>query len=119
MVATSWTFVGGENTLVGVFTVIGVEFDAAVESILRSVAFVWVQIPVGVTTVSHLAFAIASQVVTVAKGFGIAAIIGGLCASAFMISLMEDCFFLSVGFRKPPRRNWLSTVPSNRIRLGS
>jgi hypothetical protein len=48
--------------------------------------------PVYVTTASHLRFAIASQAVTVAEGFGIAAIIGGLRRSALWICPMAALF---------------------------
>jgi hypothetical protein len=64
--------------LVGVFTLIGAESSLAVESVRCSIAFVLVQIPVYITTVSHLPFAIASQTVTVSDRVGTAAIIGGL-----------------------------------------
>jgi hypothetical protein len=49
-----------------------------VESVLRSIAFASFQIPVYITTVSHLRLAADSQAVSVAEEFGIAAIIGGL-----------------------------------------
>jgi nitrate reductase gamma subunit len=78
--------------LVGVFTVIGVESYTAVESILRSVASVSVPFPVYITTVSHFRFAIASQAVTVAEAFNIAAMISGLCGSAVVICLIAVLF---------------------------
>jgi hypothetical protein len=56
----------------------GVQPSSPWLSVLRSIAFVSFQMPVYVTTFSHLGFAIALQVITVAEGFDIAAIIGGI-----------------------------------------
>jgi hypothetical protein len=78
--------------LVGVFTLIGVESNTAVESVRHWVAFVSVQMPVYIATVSHLAFAIGSQAVTVSHGFGISVIIGGLCGSVLVMCLMTALF---------------------------
>jgi hypothetical protein len=84
-VVPSWTFAGGESTLVGVFTLIGVESYTVVESSLHSVAFVSVRMRVYVTTVSQLPFAIA-------EGFGITVMIGVLCGSAVLICLVGILF---------------------------
>jgi hypothetical protein len=91
-VAPSWTFVGGESTLVGVLTIVDVESYTAVESVLRSIAFTWLELPVYVTTVSLVPFAVAAQTVTVPEGFGIAAMTGAVCGSAIVISLSAALF---------------------------